>query len=181
MRVFAHDERLAGSVAGDGISLTTALARHGAATLLVAELAALLEPFDRRIHRRIDIRVFVAALPVDWARRVELLHRRNRMAETVAVPCLVAHRPERDGRVVAVEDRLTLVALDDRVLPFLKAAKPIVAVSWLVPLDVRLGYHVDSIPVAEVVPETVVGIVAGADGGPASRSRGKCCRLFFAP
>ena len=86
------------------------------------------------------------------------------MAETVAVPRLVAHRPERDRRIVAVEDSLALVALDDRVLPLLEAAKPIVAVSRLMPLDVRLGYHVDSVPVAEVVPEAVVGIVARADG-----------------
>ncbi len=164
MRILAHDEWLASCVTGNGVSLATTLAGHGTATLLIAELAALLEPFYRRIHRRIYIRVFVAALPVDWARRIDLLHRSDRMAETVAVPCLVAHRPERDRRIVAVEDSLALVALDNRMLPFLKAAKPIVAVSWLVPLDVRLGYHVDSIPVAEVVPETVVGIVAGADG-----------------
>ena len=50
MRVLTHDEGLAGGVAGNGASLAATLARHGIAALLVAELAALLYPFYRRIH-----------------------------------------------------------------------------------------------------------------------------------
>ena len=162
MRVLAHDEWLAGGMACDKSLVPVAHSLR--VCRLVSKTSALLEPLHRRIHRRVDVCILVSALPMDWARRIDLLHRRNRMAETVAVPRLVAHRPERDGRVVAVEDSLTLVALDDRVFPLLEAAKPIVAVPWFMSLDVRLGYYVDSIPVAEVVPEAMVGIMAGANG-----------------
>ena len=132
------------------------------ARLLVAELAAALEPFDGRIHRRVNVRVLVAALPVHGAGGVRLLDGLYRRAEAVAVPGLVAERPHRDGRMVAVELDLAAVALDYRVLPLLEEPEPLVPVSGLVRLYVRLGDHVDSVAVAEVVPEVVVRIVARA-------------------
>ena len=57
----------------------------------VARLSALGEPVDERIHRRVDVRVAVAALEMDEARGIELAHGSHRLAETVAVPRLVAH------------------------------------------------------------------------------------------
>ena len=160
VRVLAHDEGLPRAVLrGERLVL---LGHAGRARLLVAELAAALEPFDGRIHRRVNVRVLVAALPVHWASGVRLLDGLYRRAEAVAVSGLVAKRPDRNRRMVAVELDLAAVALDYRVLPLLEETEPLVPVSGLVRLYVRLGDHVDSVAVAEVVPEVVVRIVARA-------------------
>ena len=166
VRVFAEEEALAGRVPGDRVAGAAGggLQRRGGARLHVAQLSALLQPLDGRIHRRVDVGVRVAALPVHGARRVNRLHRRDRVAEAVAVAGLVAHRPDGDGRVVAVEHGVALVALDDGVVPLGMKPEAVLAVARLMSLDVRLRDDVDAVAVAEVVPEVMVRIVRGADG-----------------
>ena len=161
MRVLAHQHALAGGVPGDRVALPAGLALDRA-RLCVAELAALLKPFDRGIHRRVDVHVGVAALPVDRTRRIRRANCRGRVAEAVAVAGLVAERPDGHRDVVAVEDGVALVALDDRVVPLREETEAVLAVARLVRLHIRLGDHVDAVAVAEVVPAVVVGVVAGA-------------------
>ena len=72
--------------------------------------------------------------------------------------------PDRDGRMVAVEFHVADIALHDRMLPLLKAPEPFIAVSGLMGLDIRLGYHVNAVFVAKVVPEMMIGIMTGSDG-----------------
>ena len=160
--ILAHDERLARAMLR--LKRLVFLRHAMCARLLVAELAALFDPLDRRIHRRVYVRVLVAALPVDRARGINLPHRRDSIAEAVAVSSFVAHRPKGDGRIVAVEHGVALVALDDRMVPLLESPNTIFAVTRLVPLDVCLGDHIDAVAVAKVIPEAMVGIVASADG-----------------
>ena len=163
--VLAHDVRLAGGVPADREALAAALTLDGGLSLLdVAELAALLQPFDRRVHDGVDVRIRVAALPVAKARCVERADVLQRESEAVAVARLVAHRPHEDRRVVAVIQHVVDVALPDRLEPFLVEAEAVLPVAGLVPLDVRLGDHVDAVAVAEVIPAVVVRVVRGAHG-----------------
>ena len=162
VRVFADDVGLRRRVVLAHRDERLALLRRKRAAARLSELSALLHPLDGRIHRRVDVRRLIADLPVDGARWIELLHRGDRVTKAVAVSGLVAGGPERDGRMVAVEDDLTLVAFDDRVVELRLLAEPLLLEAVAVSLDVRLGDHVDAVAVAEIIPEMVVRIMRRA-------------------
>ena len=130
----------------------------------VAARAARLQPLDLRIHAAVHIRDVVTALPVDGTRRIGRAHRGRGVREADAVSRLIAERPHRDGRMVAVELHMPLVAFDDRVVPLLEASESLLAIGRLMSLDIRLGDDVDAVAVAEVILKMMVGVVRGAHG-----------------
>ena len=65
--------------------------------------------------------------------------------------------------MVSVEHHMTQIALKDGMLPFREAAKPLLVISRLMAFNVRLRTHIDAVPVAEIVPEMMIRIVAGTD------------------
>ena len=130
---------------------------------LFVVLAALENALRRRIHVAVDVAVGAVALVVDDRLRIKRVKRIRRGLHVLAGARLVSERPEEDAGMVLVVLEVVDVALDVRLAPLRLARKRLVAEAGSVRLDVRLGNDVDSVLVAEIVPEMVVGIVARAD------------------
>ncbi len=128
----------------------------------IAQFSARDHPLDGGVHARIHVRVDIAALPVDRTRRIQRADGGNRRAEVVSVTGFVAERPQCDGRIVAVEDDIAFVPLDNGLLPFRDAPQAVFAVRRLVALHVRLGDEIESIAVAQIVPAIIVRIMPHA-------------------
>ena len=129
--------------------------------LMVARLP--LNPVDARILVGVHVDDGVVALVLQGARGVDLADRRRSRREVLARTRLVAERPHRDARMVAVAPHHVDVARDRRLLPFLAMRKRRLAVVVAVRFDVRLVHHVDAVDVAEVVEVVVLRVVRVAD------------------
>ena len=97
----------------------------------------------------------------------ELRHGEN----ILACVALIAAGPDQDGGVVLVAFKHAAGAVHDAVLPLGQAAGHVPARlhrAELLPaamaFEVRLVDHVDAVPVTQVVPQALVGVVAGAHG-----------------
>ena len=97
----------------------------------------------------------------------ELRHGENILARVA----LIAAGPDQDGGVVLVAFKHAAGAVHDAVLPLGQAAGHVPArlhraelLPAAVAFKVRLVDHVDAVPVTQVVPQALVGVVAGAHG-----------------
>ena len=145
MRVLAHDDR----------------------PRIVVAPGVRLDRVDLRVHRAHDVRGCAAAGPiapdrplvVERPRCIALSHPPGGGIVVRPVPALVAERPEDDARMV-------LVALDHVLDPLDERPGVARVVAQLVVEGVRLGvclvHHVEAVPVAEVEPVRVVGVVRRA-------------------
>ena len=116
------------------------------------------------VHGAVDVAfpVISGLLVLYGARGVFRLYPVVGGLEIGAVARLVAERPEDDARMVEIPLHVPLVPFHVRqrvVLPFRERSLP---VAHPVALYVRLRHHVQSVAVAELIPERVVGVVAGA-------------------
>ena len=97
----------------------------------------------------------------------ELRHGENILARVA----LIAAGPDQDGGVVLVAFKHAAGAVHDAVLPLGQTAGHVPArlhraelLPAAVAFEVRLVDHVDAVPVTQVVPQALVGVVAGAHG-----------------
>ena len=144
VRVFALDERLG----------------------LRGILAVLLHIIGAGVHRAEDVgfAVVMGLFVLDRPARIKGADQVVRRFEVGAVARLVAERPHDDGGVVEIPLHMAHVALQMGLLVGRVAGQRGGAVAHAVRLDIRLGYHIETILVAEVIPVRIVGIVAGAHG-----------------
>ena len=134
---------------------------------LVAGVAGILrEVFDRGVHDAHDVGVPVelGALVDNGARVVLALEEAVGLLEAVAVAALVAQAPSDDRGVVAVALVHVVYAVQYGIEPLGLLGQRVLAVALGVALDVGFVPEVDAGRVAEVVPQLVVGVVAGAHG-----------------
>ena len=120
-------------------------------------------PLNRRIHRGINFCISIAALPMCDARRIKRLHLLESFLKANAVASLVAHGPHRHRRMVAEEKNITKIALDNRMLPLLKATKAFLAVAVFMPLHICLSNNINAVAVTKIVPKMMIGIVASTN------------------
>ena len=93
---------------------------------------------------------------------VNSLDRLVRGAEVVAEARFVAHRPDKNRRMVAEGLHHAHIALDVALLVILAVGERLLAVAVSVRLHVRLADDHDAFAVAEIVPHRIVRIVACA-------------------
>ena len=117
------------------------------------------------VHRAVDIGFAILeerTLVLDRTGRIHRLYQIIGIIEVGTGATFVAQRPENNGRMVAVALDIAAVALKMGVMENGILGKGTGPVSHAVGLHVRLGDHIYSILVAEVIPVAVIGIVRGA-------------------
>ena len=135
--------------------------------LVFVVLAVRLAVPRRVVHGAEDVGVApvtTSLLPLAGTRLILGLHPIVGSLEVGAVDGLVAQRPHDDGRMVEVCTDIVLVALqyllgEEGLLGFC-----ILAVAESVALLISFCRHVDTVLVAQVIPNGVVRIVTGTDG-----------------
>ncbi len=84
--------------------------------------------------------------------------------EVRTVSRLVTQRPEDDTRMVETTLNVTLVTFQVRFLIGGVLGQRLLAVSHSMRLHVGLGYDIDTVFIAKLVPEVVIRVVAGTNG-----------------
>ena len=118
------------------------------------------------IHRAEDVGVvtFSCAFPVDGARRVEVLYPFVGCREVGTIGRLVAERPHNHRRMVVERAHVVLVALHDLHGEVGLAGLAGEFVPEAVAFLVGFCRDIESVFVAEIIPNGIIGIVAGAHG-----------------
>ena len=128
--------------------------------------AVLLHPFVVHIHQRGDVslslRIGVSPFILNRARGVLRLHQVVSRREIGTIAGLVAQRPDDDTGVIAGALDVPEIALQVGQGIVFPDCQGLFLVSHSVALQIRLAEHIDSILIAQLVPQIGIGIVAGS-------------------
>ena len=118
------------------------------------------------IHRAIDVCLacFTGLFILYGTARVFSLYPIVGSFEISAIAGFVAQRPENDAGMIEATLHIALVTLHMCFPIVLTFGKCLFPITHSVGFDIGFGHYVNTILVAEVVPEIIVGIVAGAHG-----------------
>ena len=145
-----------------GVSIFALNQRFGA----VAVLTVLLTTAIATVHGTVDVGLACRSglFILHGARGIHCLHTVIGRLEVGAIAGLIAQRPEDDARIVEVAGHVTLVAFDVSLQVRWVLGQGLLAIAHAVALHIGLGHQVDAVLVAQLVPLSVVGVVASAHG-----------------
>ena len=122
--------------------------------------------FHSEIHRAVDVGIAVTSRPFVLYRtgRIIRLDPVVQLIEVLTVSGFIAHTPDNYARMVEIPFHHPLSPLEMSVREVGPLRQGSVTVTHSVGFDVRFVGHIYSVLVAQVVPNGIVGIMAGPDG-----------------